>query len=324
MFRIACIREDANLLALAERCLDRAESDLASAGADLPRAEERSSEWWESRFGIAWLCALMGHSCWDLHRRSGATQEFLRLCNSMLECRTVSVNPSALLASSLLLDAFRWDPTSNYQSLIDVGNRLFDRLWDELDSLPPLAGPNDRSASSVNWTECLYAALQWMRATQASAPPHLSSRLDQLAAQARSRDTRACVPSQAHSGALAGCTGNATFVFLWTLASRVLRDPRWLRLAEAAGRDAAAFCPEGSCLHDLVGNAYGQLCLYKHTGDRCWLDNAYEVANAAVCLANDAYQTRDLGLAVLIKDLAHPRCSAMPFFEEECWPAPAG
>ena len=333
LFRIACIREDAHLLALAECYLDRAESGLVSA--DMSKADERSVDWCESHFGIAWLRALIAHSCWDFQRRSWATQEFLRLCNSMLEYQTVSVNPSALLASSLLLDAFGWDATSNHQSLIDLGNRLLDRLWDELDNLPPLAAPNDGITSLANWTDCLYATLQWRRAAQTMVPAHLRTRLDELAAQARLRDTRSCGLSQVQPGGSVGSSGNATFVFLWTLAFRVLRDPRWSRLAEAAGRDAANSNPDNFSVRDLVGKAYSQLSLYKHSGHRCWLDNAYEIADAAVRLAKDAHHTcvleastrlceENLCLAVLVNDLVHPRCSAMPFFEEEWWPAPAG
>lgn len=335
LFRIACIREDAHLLALAEHYLDRAESGLVSA--EVSKADERSVEWCESHFGIAWLRALMSHSCWDFDRRSRATQHFVQLCGSMLECGTVSVKPSALLASSLLLDAFRWDPTSNHQSLIAVGNKLVDRLWDELDNLPPIPAPNDGTSltSSANWTQCLYVTLQWIRAAQAIVPARLRTRLDQLAAQARLRDTLGCGPSRVQPGGSVWCTGNATIIFLWTLAFRVLRDPRWLRLAEAAGRDAADSNPENFSVRDLVGNAYSQLSLYKHSGDRRWLDNACEIVDAAVRHAKDAHHTcvsetatrlyeENLGLAVLINDLVHPRCSAMPFLEEEWWPSAAG
>jgi hypothetical protein len=104
-------------------------------------------------------------------------------------------------------------------------------------------------------------------------------------------------------------------------------------LAEAAGRDVGGSHSEGFSLHGLAGEAYSQLNLYKHTGDRCWLENAYGIANAAVRLAKnannvcwpEAFRRReeDLGLAVLVADLAHPRCSAMPFIEEEHWPCRA-
>jgi eukaryotic-like serine/threonine-protein kinase len=335
LFRLACIREDAHVLSLAERYLDRAESNLVSAGADRFSANEKRVPWCESQLGLAWLRALMAHSCWDFDRRSWATQQFVRLCNSMLERRTVSVDPSALLASSLLLDAFRWDRTSDLNSLVDVGNKLLDRIWAEFDGLPPLAAPGDEasSASSANCAECLYATLQWSRATRTLAPANLSIRLDQLADRATGRHMAVCAAPEGQLRSPFWHTGSAAFVFLWTLAFRVLRDPRWLRLAEAAARDSAGPGPEGYSLDHLVAKGYSQLNLYKHTGDRCWLDNAYAAGNAAVRLAEHAHPPpgpgastrikKCLGLAVLINDLAHPRCSAMPFLEEECWPAPA-
>jgi serine/threonine protein kinase len=333
LFRVACIREDTNLLALAERWLDRAESDLASA--DAPRPDGSSIEWYESRFGVTWLRAMMAHSCWDLYRRTCAVEQFLQCCNSILETANVGHNSSALLATSLLLDAFCWDTTANHQPLIELGNKLLERLWLELDAVLPLAAPNQEIsfALSANWTKYLYATLQWMRAAGAVAPVHLGARLDQLADRVTSEGTRACSPPHARPRGPVWSDGTPAFVFLWALASRVLRDPRWLRLAEAAGRDVGGSHSEGSSLHGLAGEAYSQLNLYKHTGDRCWLENAYGIANAAVRLAKnannvcwpEAFRRReeDLGLAVLVADLAHPRCSAMPFIEEEHWPCRA-
>ncbi len=330
LFRIACIREDTNLLALAERWLDRAESDLASA--DVPRPDGSYLEWYESRFGVAWLRALMAHSCWDFYQRSRATEQFQGFCNAMLATGNASDNSSALLATSLLLDAFRWDTTANHRPLIELGNELLERLWHELDAVPLIDGTS--FASSGNWARYLYATLQWMRAAPAVGPAHLRVRLDQLADRATSEGTRTCSPSHMQQRNPVWSEGASTFVFLWTLASRVLRDPRWLRLAEAAGRDVAGSHSEGFALHGLAGEAYSQLNLYKHTGDRCWLDNAYGIANAAVrrtknpnnvCVP-EAFRRReeDLGLAVLVADLTQPRCSAMPLIEEEHWPCQAG
>jgi serine/threonine protein kinase len=334
VFRIACIREDTNLLARAERWLDRAESDLASA--DVPGPDGSGVEWYESRFGAAWIRALMAHSCWDFFQISRATEQFQGFCRAMLATGNVSDNSSALLATSLLLDAFRWDATANHRPLIELGNELLERLWHELDAVPPLVARNDGTSfsSSANWTKFLYATLQWMRAAPAVAPAHLGVRLDQLAERATSEGIRACSPSDVQTRSPGWPGDTSTFVFLWTLASRVLQDHRWLRLAEAAGRDVAGSHSEGFSLHGLAGGAYSQLNLYKHTGDRCWLDNAYEIANAAVRLtrnannvcAPEAFRRREecLGLAVLVADLAHPRCSAMPLIEEEQWPCQAG
>jgi serine/threonine-protein kinase len=334
LFRIACIREDTNLLALAERWLDRAESELAFA--DVPRPDGSGIEWCESRFGVTWLRALMSHSSWDFYRRSWATEKFLRFCNSGLETGNVSDRPSALLATSLLLDAFRCDTTANHPPLLELGNKLLERLWHELDALPPLAGlPAGISFhSSPDWAECLYATLQWMRAAGSAAPVHFGARLDQLADQARWKGARACWPSHLQPRSLVWSDSSAALAFLWTLASRVLQDPRWLRLAEAAGREVADLHSGGCSLSGLAGNAYSQLNLYKHTGDRCWLENAYEIADAAVRLAKSEDNARmaeacpwrkeDLRVAVLVADLAHPRCSAMPLSEEECWPGLAG
>jgi len=129
------------------------------------------------------------------------------------------------------------------------------------------------------------------------------------------------------------CKGSAGYVFLWSLAYELQRDPRWLVLAEGAGQDVRRLRDEGYDLCcGLAGKAYSQLHLYRQTGDRLWLDSASSMAIRALRQAQLADKADSLpvsfslykgktGLAVLLSDLEHPECSAMPLFEEEGWPA---
>jgi serine/threonine-protein kinase len=85
----------------------------------------------------------------------------------------------------------------------------------------------------------------------------------------------------------------------------------------------------------LAGQAYSQLHLYKHTGDRMWLENASALTARALRQAQLSSNTEGIpgslslckgrsALAILISDLSRPECSAMPFFEDEGWPASLG
>jgi serine/threonine-protein kinase len=118
------------------------------------------------------------------------------------------------------------------------------------------------------------------------------------------------------------CHGTAGYVFLFTLAHRLLGDDRWLQLAELAAwhawdgpRNNATLCCGTS------GRAYALLNFYKHTGATEWLSRARQLANHAASSAAEtstwpnALWKGELGVAVLIADLASPENARMPFFE---------
>jgi eukaryotic-like serine/threonine-protein kinase len=331
LFRIACIREDASLFALAERWLDRADIQITpETGGGISPSYSLSK--------LACVHALLAHSGGDLHTRSKATERLLKISNHPVENLDIALGGSStLLALSFLVDAFGWDPTTKHQRLIEVGNHWLKNLWRQFDAMPPIGDLNFPTSLAMahGWAGYLYATLRWMDSAQAPAPHNLHIRLQQLANQAQwsgsrvswRQDTR---PNSTVSGGW--CNGSAGFVFLWTLAHRLFRDPQWLSLAEGAGQDACFAREEGPSLCcGLTGKAYSQLNLYKHTGDRSWLDNAYAMARLATQKTEIMKRTAasrsplslyqgDAGLAVLIADLEHPESAAMPLFEDENWP----
>ena len=86
------------------------------------------------------------------------------------------------------------------------------------------------------------------------------------------------------------------YVFLWTLAHRLLGRPEHLDLAVGAAFEACD-SPEGAgtlCC-GLAGRGYAALNLYRHTGDAVWLDRA-----------------RDLG-GVIVNDIPTYRIDHMPY-----------
>jgi len=346
LFRIACIREDARLFALAERWLDRAEREIAHDTAfdqpqvRIPPKTAGRISLYHSASGAACVQALLAHSSGDLRARSTATKRFLKFSSHACQNPDLTLGKSGiLLGLSLLLDAFRWDRGADHRHLIEAGNNLLTDLWKQFDAMAPIGDPKGSThlGMAQGWAGYLYATLRWMRSARAPAPSNVQARLQQLANQARWRGSRAFWPSGTRStgpGLGGWCKGSAGFVFLWTLAHSLLRDTQWLCLAEGAGKDVCHAREEGSSLCcGLSGKAYSQLCLYKHTGNRTWLDNASAMARLAIRKTEILKQTAgspplplslykgDVGLAVLLADLEHPESSAMPFFESEAWPA---
>jgi serine/threonine-protein kinase len=75
------------------------------------------------------------------------------------------------------------------------------------------------------------------------------------------------------------CNGSAGMVFLFTLAAKTLGEPRYLVLAERAGRDACAEPDDaGHICCGNVGQAYAALTLHRATRETRWLTFAERVA----------------------------------------------
>jgi eukaryotic-like serine/threonine-protein kinase len=347
LFRIACVRDDAQLFALAERWLDRADIEIGQPTGFYQKHVEILPETvgcispYHARSGVACAQALLAHARGDIHARRSATQRFVQFCNQESGNPDVTKGGSStLIALSLMLDAFGPDADTDSPGLLEIGNHLLDSCWKQFDAMPPIAesGPDTYLGMAHGWAGYLYATLRWMQSAGGAPPAHLQLRLRQLAAEANWCGRRASWPVQktAASRSLAGwCKGSAGFVFLWSLAHRLLHDRQAAALAEAAGFDA--WHPRDdfhSLCCGLAGEAYSQLHLYKHTRRAEWLNNASVMATAGVHSARRIAASEepdihlglykgDVGLAVLIAELERPDFAVMPFFEEEAWPVAA-
>jgi serine/threonine-protein kinase len=344
LFRIASIREDASLFSLAQSWLDRAAREIRKGSGFYNPDVHVTPETvgcispYHSPSGIACVQALLAHSVGDLQTRSAAVDCFLQFSDQSCENPDITVGRSSiLLALSLLVDAFHWDKTADQGCLIEAGDKLLTGLWEQFDGMPRIGDPKVPAPLGMahGWAGYLYATLRWLRSARRPAPSNLGTRLQELADQSLYRGARISWPCETGSDSpvLGGwCSGSAGFVFLWSLAHRLLRDPRWLALAEGAGRDACHPRDEGHSLCcGLAGKAYSQLCLYKHTGYQRWLKAASDMASTAALKTGIMKNARsqelpfslykgDIGVAVLVAELKRPDSSAMPFFEDEGWP----
>ena len=89
------------------------------------------------------------------------------------------------------------------------------------------------------WAGFLYATLQWCSVSKTALPKDVERRLVELAALALPIARGMDWPwTLGHSGeplTMPGwCNGACGYVFLWTLAHRLLGDPRYLELAQGA------------------------------------------------------------------------------------------
>jgi serine/threonine-protein kinase len=129
------------------------------------------------------------------------------------------------------------------------------------------------------------------------------------------------------------CNGTAGYVFLWTLAHKLLGDPNYLMWAERAAWNVwEAASPIGNLCCGMAGQAYALMNFYRHTGENGWLSRARDLARSAVAAREEssspsAYEELllrpeslykgELGIAVLAADLDGPEQASMPLFELE-------
>lgn len=337
LYRAACVGEDAGLLALSDHWATRALGDLEDPAAFYNRDMELTPELlgpnalFHTASGIRVTAALvaLAHGNTGLHASQAAG--FLKAA----EVPTANLDLTMGRAGALLGALFLQEAHPE-QALKERAGRWARSLWDEVNAAPPIpeATIGLNLGLAHGWAGVLYVLLRWQLSTGEEAPDGFRERLRELAACAEpaGRGLRWPwrEPGRLESvGSMPGwCNGSAGFVLLWTLAAEVLGDSEWTDLAERAAWNAwQGSGTPGSLCCGAVGVAYSLLNLARHTGDSAWIDRAAGIANRTAMHGvpgkpRDSLYKGDLGLALLIGELAHPERARMPFVESEGWPEP--
>jgi serine/threonine-protein kinase len=214
------------------------------------------------------------------------------------------------------------------EALRAFGAKTMSAIWRELDERPPLerSPRGTRLGMAHGWAGYFYAALRWCAASGDALPPRLIERLHEFTTlkivEGRGVYWPAAIDDASDKLIPGWCNGSAGQLFLFTLAYDRFGGEEWLRLAELCAWNAAEE-PLGnaSLCCGTAGRAYALLNFYRHTGAAEWLSRARQLANHAAANAaataqrpNSLWQG-ELGVAVLIADLASPENARMPFFE---------
>jgi serine/threonine-protein kinase len=332
--RISMARDDAGLLALADRWSHRAL--LAAGTADA--FESRELEIDPGRFGRASLfhsavgvhCveALVAHARGDELARTLALEQFVAAARGKTEHDDVVFGRAgALLGCAHLLETVGGAP-----AVAAVGDELEAALRATLDAQPPIrdGGAHRSLGAGHGWSGYLYALLRWTEARSVTPAPALRTRLDELAelgvpAGRGSRYPReAGLPSGENPLAASWCNGAAGHVHTWLAAERVLGDRRFAELAEASAWTAFDAPDAGGDLCcGAAGRAYALLAVHRRLDDRAWLDRARALAERAAravrrdALRRDSLYKGEVGVAVLAAELDRPAWAALPLFERE-------
>jgi serine/threonine-protein kinase len=351
LYRIACTLGDARILALSDLWAARASRDSSLKDAfccpDIKITSEVVGDIspYHTVSGVYIVQGLIAHAMGDELSQAMAVKRFLASI-AEISCENLDLTlgrSGMLIGASLLLDAVLDHTLPGGSSLIEFGNFALDRIWVEVQQLPPIRECRKIPYLGVahGWAGILFATMRWCCSAGTPLPNQFEERLEQLSELVEYVGRRArwrCVIRENHCGnsgmhAAGWCNGSAGFVHLWILAHRMLGNSKHGVLAERAGFDVAeSKGPIGNLCCGYAGQAYALLSLYKHTLDRSWLTRAHHQAQLAaqamvefgaagidreLTLRTESLYYGELGIAVLASELQNPDFAAMPFFESE-------
>ncbi|MEA3148268.1 MAG: eukaryotic-like serine/threonine-protein kinase [Verrucomicrobiota bacterium] len=340
LLKIASIRGDEKLLALADVWSNRALRNLADSpsafwNTELGITEEvtGNQSFHHTGSGVFCIDALVAQARGDesSHRRS--LSAFLAAnCHPRSHLDISFGRAGNLLGCASLLDGTAPDQTAEGSGLRSLGDELSSEIWSGLEIAAPVGRASTLKSLGVahGWAGILYSVLRWHESSGTQLPEGLSERLQELAALAtpvgRGLRWPSTVGADQSWGALQSswCNGAAGFVYLWTTAHRLLGEPKYDRMATGAAWTAfEAPHVGGDLCCGLAGRSYALLNLYKHSGDLVWLDRARRLAESAAASIKANSQASDglyhgrVGVVLLAADLECPHRSCMPLFEPE-------
>jgi eukaryotic-like serine/threonine-protein kinase len=292
---------------------------------------------YHSSSGVHCVQALISHAMGDMVSLQAAATAFVDASGA--NCQNLDVTLGrcgTLVGCSLLLETMPVNPLLDTAHLIQLGNDVARDVSGELGSLPTIAECYEFPFLGIahGWAGVLYTTMRWCLASHQEVPTVLRSRLEQLADCGEPhgggirwrRKVRREHRKHTNEYMVGWCNGSAGFIYLWTLAHRMFADQRYLTLAERAARysweQADTF---GNLCCGLAGQAYALLNFYKYTGDREWLVRAWELADRAAVgvfpsdFGRSLYNGQ-LGVGLLVGELARPQEACMPLFEAERGP----
>jgi serine/threonine-protein kinase len=335
LLHVALRRNDGTFLALADTWSRRAMREMGSDGAfyneeiEITREVVGESSPYHSPSGVYAVATLVATAAADpMSQREGLAGFLAAVAQPATGLDLTLGRSSVLLGAAILLDALPEKGWIDPSPLRSLGDAILAELWEALDAKAEIeAAGIEYLGIAHGWAGFLYATLQWCSVSKKTIPQGVERRLLELAALAlpvnRGLDWPWVLGRSGEPGTMSGwCNGACGYVFLWTLAYRLLGDQRYLELAQgAAWRSWEA--PEQiiTLCCGLAGRAYALLNLYRLTNEIVWLDRARDLAVRGARATNTpkdyphSLYKGEFGLAVLAADLERPNEATMPFFE---------
>jgi serine/threonine-protein kinase len=352
MLRLACHRDDAALLSLADLWITK----TLAEGTDEPAFYNEKLEITKDAVseislhhmlsGVYFVRALVSRAMGDPMTEQGAIEAFLHAADGEPECLDITLGRmSVLQGCTMLLEDGGPSRYIDRTPIVAFGDRVLNGIWERINGFPPVRDSNELTFQGMahGWAGILYGTMRWYRVSQKwrgsstsqALPAALITRLEELADCGapmgrglvwRWFTERHAKVEDGDPGLMPGwCNGNAGHVHLWTSAHETYAEPRYLELATKAAWgmwDQPVNFNNVCC--GAAGCAYALLNMHRHTGDKEWLRRARQYANRIATHrdrpsdvpgeAHSLYKG-DVGLILLLDEIEDPGFARMPLFE---------
>ena len=337
ILRIACARDDAGALALADAWITRTEglvrepAAFESPGEGLTLDELGAASPFHAVAGVHAVRACVSAALGDGPAVERAAGRFADASGATAVGLDLTLGRAGtLLAAARVLEVLPPEASRAARQIRALGDGACTDIWKALDAEGEAGAARLGHGAAHGIGGILFATLAWAAASGRPVPRAARRELRRLAAAAEPSGRGVRWPSgdaeivgAAHE-VTGWCSGAAGLVPLWLAAHARWAEPAQLALAEACAWSAwEAESPAVDLCCGRVGRAYALLAFYRYTGRGEWLERARLLAAAArPALEDAATLDRPLGLfkglagfAVLVADLGRPETSAMPFIE---------
>lgn len=351
LLRLACDRDDPQLLALADlwitKTLSQSHKERAFYNDKLEITKENVSDVSMHHMvnGVYFVRALVSHALGDAHIEQAAIEGFIATSQAETDNLDITLGRSSVLhGCTLLAENAGNSRFLDLTPLLQFGDDVMQNIWEKINLFGPVAEATELSYLGMahGWAGLLYATLRWCQSKSVRTgakipellPDRLEHRLKELAQCGLAAGRGVIWPwqnqqageSSGENGFMPGwCNGSAGHVYLWTLAHKLFGQPSYLDMARKAAWGVwEQPCSFNNLCCGATGCAYAQLNFYQHTGEKDWLARARQFGLRAATTEeppsenetdiNSLYKGK-IGTMVLLNDLAHPATARMPLFE---------
>ena len=332
-YRLGVLRQEPAHLLSAMRWLDHAQSRrsgpdaFGNADIGITPATVGTTSLYHSPAGVHCVSALVHNAMGNVEGAAEAAERFVESARGSERLDLVSGRPSALVGAALLAEALGRSNRAT-PGLARFADAELAGLWTELEG-ETLDGTALRYWGMAHgWAGVLFGTFRWCEASTTPIPAAALERLGELSGRVRCEgERRSWVGPNDPALASSWCHGSAGYTQLWAAAAKLTSDPE--HVANCVG--AAEHCWSAPTLNEnlccgAAGQGYAMLVAHQLTGEDRWLGRAHELAERGLeWLGNawthpNALYKGDLGIALLMEDLADPTGAAMPLFSPEGWP----
>ena len=335
-YRMALAESDASLLSLADVWANRAahyindpEKGFYSKEIDITPETVGDTSIYHSASGVYLVQALISKEMGDYNIYYRSVMNFIYTATQPCENLDLTLGRSATLtACAILFENLLAINDDLKNELIIAGNATLKSIWEAIDDYAPVGIENRIQYNGIahGWAGILYAVVKWCVIANQPIPTKFFHRVEELLSQGIVEENlmRWNLTSDNKVSWPGWCHGSAGYIFLWTALYNFTNDEKYLFTAEKTAKHFLASQKESSVCNLCCGGAgecYALLNLYNVTHNNFYLNEAKQLARKMLPHAysgqmrNNSLYKGDVGVGVLLTELAYPEFARMPLFE---------